>query len=58
MHNASQAGAEFIRVIRSLAWVSLNSCRGFVIAGLSSHCTVRQVYHRGERNLGGAVKPW
>ncbi len=46
------------RVIRVLAWVSLNSCTGYVIVELSPHCTVRQVYGRGECMLGGAVKPW
>ena len=46
------------RVTRVLAWVSLNSCKGYVIVELSPHCTVRQVYGRGECTLGGAVKPW
>jgi hypothetical protein len=43
---------------RILAWVSLHSCKGYVIVDLSKHCTVREVYGRGECNLGGAVKPW
>jgi hypothetical protein len=46
------------RVTRVLAWVSLNSCTGYVIVELSPHCTVRQVYGRGECMLDGAVKPW
>ncbi len=46
------------RVTRVLAWVTLNSCTGYVIVELSPHCTVRQVYGRGECMLGGAVKPW
>ncbi len=43
---------------RILAWVSLHSCKGYVIVDLSKHCTVREVYGRGECSLGGAVKPW
>ena len=43
---------------RILAWVGLNSCNGYVIVDLTKHCTVREVYGRGECNLGGAVKPW
>ncbi len=43
---------------RILAWVSLHSCKGYVIVDLSKHCTVRDVHGRGECNLGGAVKPW
>jgi hypothetical protein len=43
---------------RILAWVSLHSCKGYVIVDLSKHCTVREVYGRGECNLGGAVMPW
>ena len=45
------------RVIGILAWVSLKSCKGYVIVDLSPYCTVRQVYGRGECTLGGAVKP-
>ena len=40
-----------IRVIRILAWVSLNSCKGNVIVDLSSHCTVRGTYTRGDCTL-------
>jgi len=43
---------------RILAWVSLHSCDGYVIVDLSKHCTVREVYGRGECMLGGAVEPW
>ena len=46
------------RIFRILAWVGLHSCKGYVIVELSSHCTVRQVYGRGECTLGGAVEPW
>ncbi len=46
------------QVNRILAWVSLHSCKGYVIIDLSKHCTVREVYGRGECNLGGAIKPW
>jgi hypothetical protein len=43
---------------RILAWVGLHSCKGYVIIDMSKHCIVREVYGRGECNLGGAVKPW
>ncbi len=46
------------RVVRILAWVRLHSCRGSLVIDLSRHCTVRQVYGRGECDLGGAVKTW
>ncbi len=46
------------RVVRILAWVSLQSCKGYVIVDLSKQCTVREVYGRGECMLGGAVEPW
>ncbi len=46
------------RVVRILAWVSLHSCKGYVIVELSRYCTVREVYGRGECTLGGTVKPW
>ncbi len=46
------------RVVRILAWVSLHSCKGYVIVDLSRYCTVREVYGRGECTLGGTVKPW
>ena len=54
----SHTGRNSDRVIRVLAWVTLNSCTGYVIVDLSPHCTVRQVYGRGECNLGGAVETW
>ncbi len=53
-----QSGRNNDRVVRVLAWVSLNSCKGYVIVDLSSHCTVRQVYGRGECTLGGTLEPW
>ncbi len=46
------------RVTRILVWVGLHSCKGYVIIDLARNCTVREVYGRGECNLGGAVKPW
>ena len=46
------------RIVRILAWVSLHSCKGYVIVDLSRHCTVREVYGRGECTLGGTLKPW
>ncbi len=46
------------RVVRVLAWVSLHSCKGYVIVDLSRHCTIREVYGRGECTLGGTLKPW
>ncbi len=46
------------RVVRILAWVSLHSCKGYVIVDLSPHCTIREVYGRGECTLGGTLKPW
>ena len=52
------AGGKHNRVVRILAWVNLHSCEGYVIVKLSPLCNVRQVYGRGECNMGGAVKPW
>ena len=46
------------RVVGILAWVSLYSCKGYLVVDLSRHCTVRQVYGRGECNLDGAVETW
>lgn len=45
-------------VVGILAWVSLYSCNGYLVVDLSRHCTVRQVYGRGECSLGGAVETW
>ncbi len=45
-------------VVGILAWVSLRSCRGNLVIDMSRHCTVRQVYGRGECDLGGAVETW
>jgi hypothetical protein len=49
-------GSDRIRDIR--VWVSLNSCRGYVVIGLSSQCRVRQVYGRGACDLGGTLEVW
>ncbi len=46
------------RVVGILAWVSLKSCKGYVVIDMSRHCWVRQVYGRGECDLGGAIEPW
>ncbi len=46
------------RVVGILAWVSLKSCKGYVIIDLSLRCHVRQVYGRGDCDLGGAIETW
>ncbi len=46
------------RVVGILAWVSLKSCRGYVVIDLSTRCQVRQVYGRGDCSLGGALETW
>ncbi len=46
------------RVVGILAWVSLQSCRGSVVIDMSRHCRIRQVYGRGECDLGGAIDAW
>ena len=46
------------RVVGITAWVSLRSCRGSLVIDMSRHGRVRQVYGRGECNLGGAVETW
>ena len=53
-----QSSRNHDRVVRILAWVSLHSCKGYVIVDLSRYCTVRQVYGRGECTLGGTLKAW
>ncbi len=57
-YDAQYSGRDNRRLVRLLAWVGLHSCKGYVIIDLSRQCTVRQVYGRGECDLGGAVKPW
>ena len=57
-YDAQYSGRDNRRLVRLLAWVGLHSCKGYVIVDLTRHCTVREVYGRGECNLGGAVKPW
>ena len=44
------------RVVRILAWVSLQSCKGYLIVDLSPQCWIRQVYGRGECELGGETR--
>lgn len=51
-------GQDNDQVVRILAWVSLHSCRGYLVIDMSRHCTVRQVYGRGACDLGGAVETW
>ncbi len=46
------------RVVRILAWVSLQSCKGSLVVDLSPGCRVRQVFGRGVCDLGGAVETW
>ncbi len=41
------------RVIGFEAWVSLRSCRGNLVINLSKRCRIRDVYGRGECELGG-----
>jgi hypothetical protein len=57
-YDAQYSGRDNRRLVRLLAWVGLHSCKGYVIVDLTRHCTVREVYGRGECNLGGTVKPW
>ncbi len=57
-YDAQYSGRDNNRLVRLLVWVGLHSCKGYVIVDLSKHCTVREVYGRGECMLGGAVKPW
>ncbi len=46
------------RVVGITAWVSLRSCTGNLVIDMSRHGRVRQVYGRGDCNLGGAVETW
>ncbi len=46
------------RVVGIVAWVSLRSCRGSLVIDMSRHCRIRQVYGRGECDLGGAIDTW
>ena len=46
------------RVVGILAWVRLRSCKGYLVIDMSVRCRVRQVYGRGECDLGGAVDAW
>ncbi len=51
-------GRENDKVVRILAWVSLQFCKGNLVIDLDPHCRFRQVYGRGECSLGGAVRTW
>ena len=44
------------RLIGFEAWVSLRSCRGNLVVNMSRHCRIRQVYGRGECELGGETR--
>ena len=46
------------RVTGIKAWISLKSCKGNVVINMSRHGQIRDVYGRGECDLGGAVKIW
>ncbi len=51
-------GRDDDRVVRLLVWISLKSCGSNLIIDMYPDCRVRQVYGRGECDLGGAVKTW
>lgn len=51
-------GRDSSRVVGISAWVSLLSCKGNLVVDMSRHCRIRQVYGRGECDLGGAVDTW
>ncbi len=53
-----RGGRDGDRVKGITAWVRLRSCRGSLVIDMSRHGRVRQVYGRGECNLGGAVETW
>ncbi len=46
------------RVVGIRAWVILRSCTGNLVIDMARHGRVRQVYGRGECDLGGAVETW
>ena len=51
-------GRDHEYVVRILAWVRLQSCKGYLVIDMDRHCRVRQVYGRGECSLGGALSTW
>ncbi len=55
IYQYSRAGE---KLIGFEAWVGLHSCRGSLVVDMNRHCRVRQVYGRGECDLGGAVDTW
>ncbi len=57
-YDAQRGGRRSDRVVRILAWVSLQSCNGYLVIDMDRHCRVRQVYGRGECSLGGALSTW
>ncbi len=53
-----RGGRDGDRVVGITAWVSLRSCTGNLVIDMSRHGWVRQVYGRGDCDLGGAVETW
>ena len=51
---AQRGGGERNQVLGVLAWVSLHSCTGNVVIRMSTLCRVREVYGRGNCDIGGA----
>ncbi len=45
-------GRDDDKIVRILAWVSLFSCKGYVIIDMSGQCTVRQIYGRDGCKIG------
>ncbi len=50
---AVRGGREGGQLIGFEAWVSLQSCKGNLVINLSKRCRIRDVYGRGECELGG-----
>ncbi len=44
----SSGGRDNGQVVRILAWVSLQSCKGNLVIELDRYCRVRKVFSRGE----------
>ncbi len=47
-----RGGGERGQVLGVLAWVSLHSCTGNVVIRMSTQCRVREVYGRGDCDIG------
>ena len=50
---AVRSNREGGRLIGFEAWVSLRSCRGNLVVNMSRRCRIRDVYGRGECEVGG-----